>query len=285
MIHAENTPDDAYVLGRTAQETRRLQSQANFVNPWTMRLLQEAKIRPGMKILDLGSGAGDVALLLAELLGPQGSITGIDVNPVVLEAARVRLREAGFANVTFLSGNIETLPLADDFDVIVGRLILSHLRDPRGVILRLEQYLRPGGLMIFQEPDLTRATAFPSQPACVLWDQACRWTNAAFHAGGVTPTIGLDLYRYLLDAGLSEPHLSSNVLLGAGPDWIGYRQHAETIRSLLPLITQFGIATEEEIGLETLAERMREEALRQRSVLRGLEMISIWAQKASQGFS
>src|SRR6202166_2610863 len=130
MTHEEHTSSDRYVLGRTSQETRRLQTQASFMNPWTLRLFQQAEIRPGMKILDLGSGVGDVALLLAEIVGPQGTITGIDVNPVVLETARARLHEAGFTNATFQVGNIETFPFEGAFDAIVGRLILTHLREP-----------------------------------------------------------------------------------------------------------------------------------------------------------
>lgn len=281
MTHEENTPSDAYVFGRTSQETRRLQTQASFMNPWTLRMFQQAPIQPGMRVLDLGSGAGDVALLLAKFVGPQGTITGIDVNPVVLETARACLHEAGFANATFLVGNIETFPFEGAFDAIVGRLILTHLREPWQTLQRLEQHLRPGGLMAFQEPDFSRATASTSYPACSLWDQACRWANEAFHAGELATTIGLDLYQALLDLGLCDPQLFCDVLIGAGPDWIGYRQYAETVRSLLPLILTFGIATEEEVAIETLAERMREEALLRRSVLRGPELISVWARKAS----
>src|SRR6266849_1130602 len=136
---------DEYVLGRTSQETGRLQTQASFMNPWTLRMLQHAQIQPGMNILDLGSGAGDVSLLLAEMVGSQGTITGIDVNPTVLETAHTRLSEAGFANATFMVGNIENFPFEGDFDAIIGRLILTHLRDPWSALQRLEHHLRPGG--------------------------------------------------------------------------------------------------------------------------------------------
>jgi SAM-dependent methyltransferase len=281
MTHKESSSTDRYVLGRTSQETGRLQTQASFMNPWTLRMFEQAQIQPGMKVLDLGSGAGDVALLLAELVGPQGTVTGIDVNPVVLEIARVRMQEAGFANGTFLVGNIEAFSFEGEFDAIVGRLILTHLREPWHVLQRLEQHLRPGGLMAFQEPDFSRATVSTSYPACFLWDQACRWVNEAFHAGGLATAIGLDLYQAFLDVGFSNPHLFCDVLIGAGPDWIGYTQYAETVRSLLPLLLRFGIATEEEVAIETLAERMCEEALRQRSFLRGPELISVWARKGS----
>jgi cyclopropane fatty-acyl-phospholipid synthase-like methyltransferase len=81
-----------YVLGRTEQETERLRSQAAFLEPFTERLFRDAGIGSGMKVLDLGSGAGDVALLAARLVGSEGSVVGIDTNPAILETARIRAR-------------------------------------------------------------------------------------------------------------------------------------------------------------------------------------------------
>src|SRR3954452_6741406 len=79
---------DTYVLGRSAAETRRLILQGDFQAPYTRRFLLDAGIEVGMRVLDVGSGAGDVALLAADLVGPQGSVVGIDVNPRVLDTAR-----------------------------------------------------------------------------------------------------------------------------------------------------------------------------------------------------
>jgi cyclopropane fatty-acyl-phospholipid synthase-like methyltransferase len=87
---AEREP--LYVLGRTAEETERLQAQAVFVQPFTERLFRDAGIDRGMKVLDLGSGAGDVALLAARLVGSEGEVVGIDSNPSILETARARAR-------------------------------------------------------------------------------------------------------------------------------------------------------------------------------------------------
>jgi ubiquinone/menaquinone biosynthesis C-methylase UbiE len=90
-----NRGDSAYVMGHSPEETERLQKQSRLYNPATRRLFEEAGIGVGMKVLDVGSGAGDVALLVAELVGPGGQIVGVDTNPTILETARARAATAG----------------------------------------------------------------------------------------------------------------------------------------------------------------------------------------------
>src|SRR5262245_9077849 len=132
-MHEHNSSTDSYALSRAPAETRRLQVQAHILNPSTQRLFEQAGITTGMKVLDVGSGAGDVALLLADRVGPRGSVVGVDIDPTVLETARARVGAAGLGNVSFLVGDIATLPLETEFDAIVGRLIFVHLRSPAAV--------------------------------------------------------------------------------------------------------------------------------------------------------
>jgi ubiquinone/menaquinone biosynthesis C-methylase UbiE len=80
-----DTQDPGYVMGRSDHETRRLTHQAQLYGPITRRLLLDAGIGPGMRVLDVGSGAGDVALLLADVVGPTGEVVGIDTNTDILE--------------------------------------------------------------------------------------------------------------------------------------------------------------------------------------------------------
>src|SRR5262245_45481192 len=101
-----NEPSDTYVLGRTDAETRRLILQNQIYGPITRRFFQAAGIGLGMKVLDIGSGAGDVALLLAELVGPRGRVVGVEMNPAIVETARARVEAAGWGNVTFVVGDV-----------------------------------------------------------------------------------------------------------------------------------------------------------------------------------
>jgi hypothetical protein len=67
--------------------------------------------------------------------------------------------------------------------------------------------------------------------------------------------------------------------IGSEPDWVGFEWWAETVRIFLPLIKQFGLGSEEEIGIETLAERLREETVSQRGVARTPILVSAWVRK------
>jgi SAM-dependent methyltransferase len=143
-------PSDSYALGRSAAETLRLIRQAQIYGPITRQFLVSAGIGTGMKVLDVGSGAGDVALLLADLVGPRGSVVGVEMNPVILETARARVDAVGWTNVTFLDGDVTSIALDDDFDAVVGRWILMYLPDPVAVLRGLLGRVRSGASSRFR---------------------------------------------------------------------------------------------------------------------------------------
>ena len=141
-----NSSDPTYVLGRSRSETERLQRQGRLFEPYTQRLLEEAGITTGMKVLDVGCGAGDVAFLAARLVGPTGSVMGVDNNPAILETARQRASAAGLSNVSFVAGDLRDADLDHDFDAAVGRVILLYVGDQTVALQAITRYLRPGGL-------------------------------------------------------------------------------------------------------------------------------------------
>jgi ubiquinone/menaquinone biosynthesis C-methylase UbiE len=270
-------PSDTYALGRTAAETQRLIRQAQIYGPITRQFLVSAGIGAGMKVLDVGSGAGDVALLLADLVGPRGDVVGVEMNPAILETARARVDAAGWANVTFLHGDVTSIGLDDDFDAVVGRWILMYLRDPVAVLGGLVGRVRPGGIIAFQENDFTYPpTTFPPAP---LHQQVMRWTTPPPGSGGPEQQMGSKLHQTYLDAGLPAPQLRLDAPVGGGEDWPGYAYVADTVRSLLPMMEQMGAVSAEDVDIDTLADRLRAEALG----LRGVQMLPIimgaWARK------
>ena len=160
-----NKPETFYPLGRSWDETRRLQQQSQFYNPFTRRLFEDAGISEGMKVLDAGCGAGDVSLIAARLVGPHGAVLGVDKDPNVIETARQRSCDAGLENVTFLEGDICSVVAGTDFDAVVGRLILMYLPEPVKAIRKLLGHVRPGGIAVFQEADWTyRPAVHPPSP-------------------------------------------------------------------------------------------------------------------------
>src|SRR5262245_66690873 len=105
MSEAEgNLPGPSYVLGHSDHELQRLQTQARVKDPITRSFFVDAGIRPGMRVLDVGSGAGDVAFLAAGLVGDTGEVVGVDRSEEALETARGRADERSLHNVSFVQG-------------------------------------------------------------------------------------------------------------------------------------------------------------------------------------
>jgi ubiquinone/menaquinone biosynthesis C-methylase UbiE len=249
---------ERYALGSSAHEHERLQRQADVFRPATTQLLRNAGLAPGMRVLDAGCGVGDVSLIAAELASPGGAVVAVDRDPVVLQRARARCAELGAANITFVQADLHDLPDLGGFDAVVGRLVLMYARDPVAMLRDLVRRVRPGGIVAFQEIDLTSPISLPEGP---LYRQMFQWMVAAFAAAGADPQMGLKLFATFRAAGLPSPELETTRFLGGGPDFFAYAQGTMVLRSLLPLIVARGIATADEIAIETLEERVRAEAV------------------------
>ena len=266
---------DGYALGRSEAETRRLIVQHQLYGPFTRQFLTAAGVTSGMKVVDVGSGAGDVALLVAELVGPQGRVVGVDTNAEILEVARARVEAAGWTNVAFRAGDVMALELDTDFDAVVGRWVLQYTPDPVGLLRRAGGWLRPGGIVAFQEIDLSSPPrAWPTGP---LHEQVVGWTTPPPGAPGPDPQMGLKLFSTFLRAGLPEPHLRRDVPMGGGPGWSGYGYVADTVRSLLPFLERVGMVRTDEVGIDTLEDRLRAEVADQDGVQLLPAIVGAWA--------
>ena len=123
-----------YPFADRAAEDERLIAQGRLFDPLTQRFLRQAGLAPGMRVLDLGSGAGNVARLAAELVGPDGAVVGIERDPAAVELAR---RRTDAPNVEYRVGDAETLDgVEGGFDAVVGRLVLMYLKDPAAALRR-----------------------------------------------------------------------------------------------------------------------------------------------------
>ena len=265
-------------MGRGDAETRRLILQHQIYGPLTRRLFEAAGIGAGMRVLDVGGGAGDVALLLADLVGPRGRVVGVDLDAAILDTARARVQAAGWRNVTFHAGDVREAPLGAGFDAVVGRWVLMYLPEPVAVLRSLETRLRPGGVMAFHEIDFSYPpTTFPESE---LSRQVQRWRLPPSGApGGPEPRMGTKLFRAYLDAGLPAPELRLEAPLGGGPDWRGYEYTAETLRSLLPALQRLADLDPAAVGIDTLADRLRDDAVAHGLVQLLPLMVGAWARK------
>ncbi len=274
---AESSSDRAYTMGRSKEETERLIQQSGLYEDITGRLLRDAGLFTGMKVLDIGSGAGDVAFAAAELVGSEGEVLGVDMNPEILETARARAQAAGLTNVQFVAGDAQTLGLPNDFDALIGRLVLMYLPDPVATLKQLATHLRPGGIVAFQEVEFSTYSSI-ARPETPRMNQLAEWGVEVFRRSGANVGMGLDLYSTFVDAGLPEPSLQYTAPVGGPETWIGYQFIANAFRSILPLLEAFGIATAEEVDLDTLAQRLRAEVVASKRPLILPPHITAWAQ-------
>src|SRR5438094_1319663 len=125
-----NNPASPYALGSTDAEHERLIRQAARLAPCTERFFREAGIGPGQRILDLGSGVGDVAMLAARLVGPSGEVVGIERDRRSITRAKARVADAGLPNVTFTQSDVSHIASTRLFAAVVARFILMYLPYP-----------------------------------------------------------------------------------------------------------------------------------------------------------
>ena len=279
-MNREDERDPIYVLGRSEDEARGLEQRAEFENPPTRRLFEDAGITTGMKVLDIGSGSGDVALLAAELVGATGRVVGVDMNPAIAAAARARAQAAGMTHVSFIAGDIREVEVTHDFDAVVGRFVLMYSADPVGTLRAALRAVHDDGLAVFYEANV--GSPLVSHPISPLHQLLGRWVSETFARGGVELAMGAKLHQVFLAAGLEAPRMCTDALIGGGKDWVERFVSAfgaSVLRSLMPLVLQYGVAADHEIAIETFDRRYREEVLRQGSVIQWFPKVGAWARK------
>ena len=277
---ADEKRDATYTMGRSKGETDRLIQQSGLYEDVTKRLLRDAGLFAGMKVLDIGSGAGDVAMAAAELVGNDGEVIGVDVNAEILETARARAQGAGFANIQFLAGDARTLDLPNDFNALIGRLVLIYMADPAEALKTLATHLRPGAIVAFQEVDFTSMSAYYAEHT-PLMNNLATWAVEVFKRSGAHTGMGLDIYGAFVDAGLPEPALQYTAPMGGPEAWGGYQFVANSLRSILPLMEAYGIATAEEVDVDTLPQRLRNEVVSTKRPILLPPHVTAWAQLPS----
>ncbi|BAN26241.1 class I SAM-dependent methyltransferase [Caballeronia insecticola] len=265
---------NTYVLGHSDPEVQRLENQARFIGDLTDDILRRAGLAPGMRVLDLGCGTGDVSFLAASLVGAGGSVLGIDQAPGAIEKARGRATLAHLDQVRFEVGSVADYQIVEPVDAVVGRLILLHLPDPAATLQRLAAQTKPGTLFVFHEMDMSTARSMPEAPLCA---QGMRWIYQTFRRAGVETDMGSKLYTTFRRAGLPDPQMLLSARFEAGPDSFAYQYLTEVLRTLLPLAERSGIASAAEVGIDTFADRLRNEVLALDGVLQPPAFIGAWA--------
>lgn len=265
-----------YALGYAEAELRRLTTQAQLIDPITRRFLEAAGIGKGMRVLDIGSGAGDVAFLCREMVGTTGEVVGTDVSVSSVERATLRAKEANTSRVSFRHGDAAELDFEQPFDAVVGRYVLQFLPDPARSLRRIVRHLRPVGIVAFHELDWDGARSSPSSPT---YDRVCNWLSRTIEAAGAQARLGTRLASVFEDAGLPAPNLRLEAVIGSGPRALEVAHLVtDLVETQLPTMERLGIAASSEIGHPTLLDRILSEAGRS-GTLMGRSEVGAWTTK------
>lgn len=274
---------DTYVLGHDPREVRRLQLQGKVFAAGTERMLIAAGLQAEHSVLDIGTGAGDVALIAARLTGPAGAVLGIDRESSVLDLARERAEREGHGHLRFRPAALDALGGEDRFDFVVGRYVLVHQQDPAHFIERACAFVRPGGTLLLVEPDVVEISGIGdalgevwSNPPDALYDDTIRQIVVAFGLAGVRVSCGGQFIKLFKEAGLPTPTLQQEIPV-AGPDSEFVEWAVLTLRSLLPLLERHGVTTGSRIQIETLQDRMQASVSARSSQLRFANLVGAWA--------
>ena len=268
---ARNHTSD-YLLGNTDAEHERLIRQALRLAPVTEQFFREAGIGPGQRVLDIGSGVGDVAMLAARLVGRSGEVLGIERDARSISRARSRTSEAGLHNVRFTECDIATFTSDTLFDAVVGRYILQFLPEPVTILRSLMRLVRPGGVVAFQEnfwaPFVALSAHLP------LWSASVSFLYEIARRHGAHTEMGPELLGAFQDAGLPAPSMRLEIPLGNDPDFT--RWVYDSVCSSLPHAKQLSVSIEPLGDIETLRERLQNEVAASNSVVPWLGFVSAW---------
>jgi SAM-dependent methyltransferase len=193
-----------YIIRGGLEGKKRLEILARALWPTTARLLEEAGLAPGMTCLDLGCGGGDVAFELARLVGPAGTVVGLDADDVKLDAARSAARRAGLTNLQFRQSDVRDWDEPGRYDLIYCRFLLTHLSDPVGLLKAMRRAVRPAGVVVIEDIDFGGQFC---HPACGAFDTYARLYRLAAAHQGADADIGPKLYTMMLDVGWQDLHL------------------------------------------------------------------------------
>jgi SAM-dependent methyltransferase len=222
-----------------SHRTRTVENSAAYLVPY---------LRPGLSVLDVGSGPGTITVDLAERVAP-GRVTALETSQAVVELTRAEAARRGCTTIDFLVGDVHALELPDAcFDVVHAHQVLQHVADPVGALREMMRICRPGGVVAARDGDYAAFTWHPASAGLEKWRDLYR---TAARANGGEPDAGRHLLGWAHAAGATDVTASSSTWCYADPstrhEWGEMWAARITNSAVAEQLLASGLATSDEL--------------------------------------
>lgn len=243
--------DAQYILQSDAQASERLKIQHKLYEKSSQRLLLDAGLKAGMRVLEVGCGPGLMTPWLCEQVGQLGHLIAIDIDPSYIEQARQNTTQ--FVPVEIKLHDVHTISeLTESFDLIYCRMILHHLHDPQFVLAQITDRLLPSGILVCEEPPaLAGVFSYPESKALTRFKKLA---IQCFEYNKIEYQIAYTLPRHMQQLGFSikiqqvfTPLLDANT----------HKLHLMSLRDLSPQLINCGLIDQD--GIKNLSRCLEEE--------------------------
>ncbi|MDR3679310.1 MAG: methyltransferase domain-containing protein [Flavipsychrobacter sp.] len=232
-----------YIIDGGQAGKSRLNVLAEVLYPYTRALLEAEGLLPGMHLLDVGCGGGNVAMMTASIVGPKGSVTAIDFDSEIIALDQQDAMATGTNNIDFHAVSAYDIDYNNEFDIVYSRFLLSHLQDPIKVLKKMVQSVQPGGKIIVEDIHFSGHFCYP---ACNAFDDYVAYFTEAARNNGHDAEIGARLPGLFKAAGIENIRfdvIQPTFNTGKGK-WMAYL----TLDKIKNTLMEQGIATEESIA-------------------------------------
>lgn len=265
---------ERYVLrgGREGYDRLRVLAAARRAS--TLELFQLAGLRPGMWCVDLGCGSGDVTLDMAALAGPAGRVMGVDTDKGKLELARQAARQRGLATVTFQAADVNEWSGPGGYDFVYCRFLLQHLARPAGLLRRMWDAVRPGGVLAVEDADLDGLFCDPDNAGFGFYRRI--YAEVLARNGG-DPGCARRLARYFRETGIPAPAM--RLLQAVNADGDAKAIPLLTLEAIADSVVSSGLASAAEVAAAT--EDLRAFTANPETVVSDPRIFQVWARRGT----
>jgi len=262
-----------YVIEGGQAGKQRLRLLATVLQPTTSRLFDRFDLHPGMSCLDVGCGGGDVTLLLADRVGPNGRVLGIDFDRDILRLAQAEAQHAGVTHVEYRWADAENLQLPATFHLVYARFLLSHLPNARQALAGMIAAALPGGWILTEDVDFPGHFCYPESRAFERYGELYQ---EVVRRKGADPTLGRKLPVLFLEAGLADVQLEViQPTFRTGP---GKRLAAVTMARIAEAVIAEGLTDAAEI--QAITTELEVYARDERTLMSAPRIVQCWGRRS-----